>query len=51
MCISGDIKKLETAGGLNYCGALGRRHRLELSMLSPELLPELPLLYRRYEIK
>jgi hypothetical protein len=24
------------AGGLNYCGALGRRHRLELSMVSPE---------------
>jgi len=26
-----------TAAGLNDCGALGRRHRLELSMLSPEL--------------
>ena len=27
-----------TAAGLNYCGALGRRHRLELSMLFPELV-------------
>jgi len=27
----------KTAAGLNYCGALGRRHRLELSMVSPEL--------------
>ena len=26
-----------TAGGLNYWGALGRRHRLELSMVAPEL--------------
>jgi len=25
------------AGGLNYCGDLGRRHRLELSMVAPEL--------------
>jgi hypothetical protein len=25
-----------TAAGLNYCGALGRKHRLELNMVSPE---------------
>jgi len=27
---------IRTAGTLNYCGALGRKNRLELSMVSQE---------------